>query len=229
MSKSVMADFVKDVMRKEIKICLPVYKIVYSVCFVILLSLVRGITYSEETGPAMEGPVAILAFAFCADTYVQEIVSSRIQVLCLCPVKRRAVSLYVRIAVQSVYVILLSAAGYGFFYLFQKPIKMSAELSEAHLFLLFLEAVSVTAVFWGMLSAAVSILCRSLWASAAVCLVLWILAYSKAADLFLGKWNLFSYAFLGAEGNTDWRCGEAVCAAFILMLAAAVLMMIKKR
>ena len=43
-------------MSKEIKIVLPVYKIMYSAAFFVILSLVRSITYTEEIGIAMEAP-----------------------------------------------------------------------------------------------------------------------------------------------------------------------------
>ena len=57
----------------ESKISLPAYKLAYAFCFVVILSLIRGITFSYEIGVAMEAPMAILAMVFCADTYTQEI------------------------------------------------------------------------------------------------------------------------------------------------------------
>ena len=61
----------------ERKISLPAYKLAYAFCFVVILSLIRGITFSYEIGVAMEAPMAILAMVFCADTYTQEITSKR--------------------------------------------------------------------------------------------------------------------------------------------------------
>ena len=57
----------------EGKIILPAYKLAYAFSFVVILSLIRGITFSYEIGVAMEAPMAVLAMVFCADTYTQEI------------------------------------------------------------------------------------------------------------------------------------------------------------
>ena len=64
-------------MKKEMKIILPVYKMVYAFAFVVILSLIRGVVFTNEIGLSIEGPFAILIAVFCADTYVQEITSNR--------------------------------------------------------------------------------------------------------------------------------------------------------
>ena len=96
------------ILKYEMKISLPVYKIVYAVFFVVMLSLVRGVTYSNEVGIALEPPMAILAATFCADTYIQEITSKRSEVQRLCPMKRRMHCIYRRIMKQEKF--LLSVA-----------------------------------------------------------------------------------------------------------------------
>ena len=60
-------------MKKEMKIVLPFYKIAYAVSFVVILSLIRGVVFTNEIGLSIEAPFAILTAVFCADTYVQEI------------------------------------------------------------------------------------------------------------------------------------------------------------
>lgn len=54
-------------LRKEMKIVLPFYKIAFSCCFIFILSLVRGVAFTDEVGIAMEPPLAILAAVFCAE------------------------------------------------------------------------------------------------------------------------------------------------------------------
>lgn len=71
----------------ERKISLPAYKLAYAFCFVVILSLIRGINFSYEIGIAMEAPMAILAMVFCADTYTQEITSKRSEIHRLYPMK----------------------------------------------------------------------------------------------------------------------------------------------
>ena len=41
---------------KEMKICLPLYKVLYSLAFVVILSLIRGVTHTYEVGIACEAP-----------------------------------------------------------------------------------------------------------------------------------------------------------------------------
>lgn len=46
--------------KSEMKISLPLQKQVYAAFFVVILSLVRVVIYSDEIGIALEAPVAIL-------------------------------------------------------------------------------------------------------------------------------------------------------------------------
>ena len=87
-------------MKREMKISLTFQKQAYAVFFVVILSLVRGVTYSNDIGIALEAPMAILAFTFCADTYTQEIASKRSEIWRLCPMKKRMNSIYRRIVMQ---------------------------------------------------------------------------------------------------------------------------------
>lgn len=103
----------------ERKISLPAYKLAYAFCFVVILSLIRGINFSYEIGIAMEAPMAILAMVFCADTYTQEITSKRSEIHRLYPMKKRLVSMGIRMLVQEIVLFALSAIGYGMFYSFQ--------------------------------------------------------------------------------------------------------------
>ena len=46
-------------MKKEMKIVLPFYKIAYAVSFVVILSLIRGVVFTNEIGLSIEAPFAI--------------------------------------------------------------------------------------------------------------------------------------------------------------------------
>ena len=108
-------------MIQEMKISLTVQKQAYAIFFVVILSLVRGVTDSDEVGIALEAPMAALALTFCADTYTQEIISRRSEIWRLCPMKRRVCAIYRRMAIQEVFLLFVAAAGYGLFLLFQSP------------------------------------------------------------------------------------------------------------
>lgn len=225
-------------MKKEIKISLPPYKITYSICFVVILSLIRGVVYTNEVGLALEPPVAILSAVFCADTYTQEITGKRSEVWRLYPLKSQMRSLYTRTAIQEICLLLLSAVGYVLFFLFQKPaslykgyaekLSMTGFLhciqenseSEIKLFLTFLPAILVTIHFWGILSLVLSCLLRNMWAGIGCSFLLWIVTDSTVGEKYFGKWNLFSYTFRDIQNDADfsWICGKIVCIMISILL-----------
>ena len=94
-------------MKKEMKIVLPFYKIAYAVSFVVILSLIRGVVFTNEIGLSIEAPFAILTAVFCADTYVQEITSKRSEIHRLYPIRKRICSIMQRIMIQEVFLLLL--------------------------------------------------------------------------------------------------------------------------
>ena len=222
-------------MAKEIKIVLPFYKIVYAVCFIVILSLVRGVAFTDEVGIALEPPAAVLAAVFCADTYVQEITGRRSEIWRLYPMKNRMVSIYRRAAVQEIFLLVITAVGYGLFLLFQRPVSMYGILqgteNEAGMFLIFVIAVFVTIHFWGIFSLTFPSLFRNMWAGIGCSFFLWILTNSTAGEKYLGKWNLFSYTFRKVEDNTDfsWVCGKIVCILVSILMIIMLPKIIEKR
>lgn len=219
----------------EGKIGLPAYKLAYGFSFVVILSLIRGITLSYEVGIALEAPMAALAMVFCADTYTQEISSKRSEINRLYPMKNRLRSLAVRMAVQEIILFLFSAAGYGMFFLWQRPQSLykagQSSESELHMFLMFLAAMAVTLWFWGMLANLLACLLRNMWAGIGCCLVLWLAANSSFGDRVLGNWNLFSYTFrdITDSGELGWLCGKVLCLALCALAALLTPIAIKKR
>lgn len=222
-------------MNKEIKLSLPFYKIAYSVFFVMILSVIRGVSSACEIGIALEAPMAILAAVFCADTYVQEITSKRAEVERLYPMNNRIASIFKRMMIQQIYLLVLAAAGYGMFYIIQRPFSsyavQSGSKNELLMFLMYVAAIMVTLSFWGIFSHTLSSLFRNMWAGIGCCLVLWITTDSTIGERFLGKWNLFSYTFRNIEnsGDLSWICGKIACVLLSIIMAAMLPPIIKKR
>ncbi|MDO4336751.1 MAG: hypothetical protein Q4C91_01530 [Eubacteriales bacterium] len=222
-------------MGKEIKICLPFYKMAYSVFFVVILCILRGVIYTNEVGVALEAPLALLAAAFCADTYVQEVSSKRSEIERLYPIKNRTRSILKRMIVQEGYLFLLAAAGYVIDCVIQRPLPLYGMQivikDEIKMFFVYLAAIAVTLIFWGILSHTLSCLFRNMWAGIGCCLLLWITTNSTVGDRLLGKWNVFSYTFRNIENNEDlsWICGKTVCVLLILIMGAVLPEIIKKR
>lgn len=222
-------------MRHEVKISLPFYKVSYAAFFIMLLSLVRGVTYSYEIGIAVEAPMAVLAACVLADTYTKEITSGRSEIWRLYPVKKRMVSIYRRIVIQELFLLLASAIGYGLFFVFQEPrtIDMIPDHpgNETEQFLVYLAAVAATLCFWGLLSNFLSCLFRSMWIGIGSCLILWVITNSSVGDRYFGVWNLFSYTFRDVEniGDLRWIRGKIVCICISIVMTVILPEIIKKR
>lgn len=229
----------KSKWKNEWKISLPVYKIAYSLSFVVILSLIRGVSYSNEVGIAMEAPMAILAAVLCADTYTQEITGKRSEVWRLYPMRSKVTAVMERLAVQEVFLFLLSALGYGLFFLFQRPVFWNTYIpggeqgtgKEAVQFAFYLAAAAVSLVFWGLLSNTLACLMRNMWAGAGGCLILWLITNSTVGDQCFGAWNLFSYAFRNIEDMSDlsWMRGKVLCLCISVIMAAVLPKILKKR
>lgn len=218
------------IMRKEYKIILPFYKMAYAVCFIILLSLVRGVYVSYEIGIALEPPIAILTAVFCADTYVTEIITKRSEVWRLYPLKKKLLAIYTRLFLQILFLFLLAAAGYGLFLLFQRPTFSVNAIQEIAQFLVFLASIIITIAFWGILANTLACMFRNMWSAIGICLILWLLTNSSLGIHYLGKWNVFSYTFREMEngGDYNWLCGKVV-SIFLGTAAMAALPTIMKQ
>lgn len=222
-------------MLKEIKISLPFYKIAYALSFIVILSLIRGVAYTYEIGVAMEPALAVLAAVFCADTYVQEIVSKRSEVHRLYPLKKRVCSLGERMMAQEIFLLLLAMIGYGLFFVFQKPKTFLMEQIgtgyELEQFLLYVGAMVITFGFWGVLSNTIACFFRNMWIGVGGCLMLWLFTNSLLGEKLFGSFNLFSYAQRDVTNSGDfrWICGKAVCLCFSLIMLALLPKIIKKR
>lgn len=218
-------------MKKEMKIVLPVYKMVYAFAFVVILSLIRGVVFTNEIGLSIEAPFAILTAVFCADTYVQEITSKRSEVHRLYRIKNRIHSIMKRMMIQEVFLLLLAVLGYGLFFVFQKPITHPVTESEILQFIVYFGAIVVTIFFWGILANTLSMLFRNMWMGIGSCLVIWVATNSTGGDKLFGAWNLFSYSFRDIENIADitWLYGKGLCICIGLILLLALPKIVRKR
>lgn len=218
-------------MKKEMKIVLPVYKMVYAFAFVVILSLIRGVVFTNEIGLSIEAPFAILTAVFCADTYVQEITSKRSEVHRLYRIKKRIHSIMKRMMIQEIFLLLLAVLGYGLFFVFQKPITHPVTESEILQFIVYFGAIVVTVFFWGILANTLSMLFRNMWMGIGSCLVIWVATNSTGGDKLFGAWNLFSYSFRDIENIADitWLYGKGLCICIGLILLLALPKIVRKR
>ena len=217
-------------MKQNIKICLPFYKICYSLCFLVLLSLIRGVTYLEEIGPAMDANIALLAIVFCADIYVIEQNENRWELFSLYSWKKKAKTIIQRLMIQVIYLSVISSIGY-FFFIWQKPINLKGE-SEVLLYMMYLIAVIATILFWSTLSMTISNICENQWAGIAVCVVFWLVFNSSTGEKMLGNFNVFSYTMQDinyAVTDYDWLFGKDIGIFLALAMIGCIPFILKKR
>lgn len=218
-------------MRKEMKIVLPFYKIAYAISFVVILSLIRGVTHTYEVGIAMEAPFAILTAVFCADTYVQEIINKRGEIHRLYSIKKRVYSMIHRILIEETFLLLLAVIGYGLFFTFQKPMTHPMTEREGIQFVVYVVAMIITIFFWGIIANTLSLLCRNMWMGIGGCLFLWLATNSGEGKKIFGAWNLFSYTFRNIENPADftWLYGKGLCMGIGLILLIFLPEFLRKR
>lgn len=223
----------RSVFFTEAKISLPIYKVVYSVFFTVVLSIIRGVSFTNEIGGTLEPQMGLLAAVFCADTYAQEVASGRWEINRLYPLENRMNLIWRRMAVQEIYLFLLGLAGYELIYLFQNPIPywQGEWGKEILLFLMYVPAMAGTILLWGMMANVIACIFRNMWAGAGVCLVFWIVVNSTYGDKIMGIWNPFSYTFREIEdtGNLSWILGKILWLFGTILLAVVLRRLIRKR
>lgn len=193
-------------MKYNVKIGIPFYKAVYSILFVIVLALVRGVTYVEEIGVAMDANIALLALVFCADGYYQEFSGGRWEVFSLYPSKRQWRTLLQRFFFQAVWLLMAAVAGYFVFY-WQRPGKLE-ETSDLVLWLQFGFAAAGSIFFFGSLSFTLVNLFHNLWAGLGISVIIWSLLNSTTGQKLPEALYVFAYGAKGAgmmDGGSNWN------------------------
>lgn len=214
-------------MKKEIKICLPFYKIIYSLLFVLLLSLIRGISSVYEIGIVLEPAIGFLTIIFCADTYLMERNEKRREVFLLYTQKTKTQVILRRLLLQIIYIIFVSLAGYGFFYI-QKP-EAHYDVSSFYLLGMYMISIWGTILFWGVLSMVLGNILQHLWAGIGISMVIWLTVNSISCSQLLGKWNIFAFVFRKYIASWEWMYGKILSILLAGIMIGAVPLILKKR
>ena len=216
-------------MKREMKICLPAYKIVYSLCYVVILSFIQGVAFVDEIGGALDANLALLAVIFCAETYVMERSGNRNEIIGLYPMKRKIRMVFRRMAVQLAYLCLISFGGFFFFY-WQRPLNLGVN-SFWFLYGTYAAAVTATILFWGILSMTLSNLFQNQWAGIGLSVVLWLVIVYSLGKSVLGNLGIFAYVYrsLTEPGDVSWLMGKALGVLLAALMAALVPYILKKR
>ena len=197
-------------MKKEWNICMAPYKLAYSVLFLFLFALFRGVMLTSEIGPALLPGVAVLASIFCAETSVMDRHGQRWEIICLKPENNRNRMIYRRWILQAAYLYGIAQAAYFAFY-WQKPYRMT-ERTFASEYGGYAAALAGTVLFWSLISIVVSNLAKNQWAGIGASVLLWITTNSTTGEKLFGRYNLFAYSFcdsMGAKWN-EWVYGTLI-------------------
>lgn len=208
-------------MKHNMKICLPAYKIAYSVIFSMLLALSRGITDVGEIASVLEINMALLAAVFCADTWTQELQGGRHELFQLYPVRLKFKMIVQRLLIQFGYLFLLTAAAY-WFYFWQKPYLPEGK-SLAVLYVTAVLAVTASEIFFGSLSMIFADIFRGTWAGIGASLICWLVFFSSLGKKFPVWLNMFAMADgqrLDSPGNWIWGKLTALIASVLIILCS---------
>lgn len=219
---------VKGMWIKDMKICLPLYKIGYSIIFTVLLSLVRGVSGISEIGAAMDPNMALLAIIFCSNTYEMEYQEKRWELFRLYSVGSKAGAIGRRMVIQTVYLCMLAYGGYAFFF-WQKP-KALVDVPSGLLYGMYVIAVTATILLWGLAGQTIVNITHSLWVGMGISVIMWLCINSKAGERLLGRFNVFAFSFRNSGDIYDlsWLWGKAAALATAVFLAAMIPVILKR-
>ena len=195
-------------MKYNIKIGIPISKIVYSIFYIVILSFIRGISHVEEIGGALDANVSLLAIVFCADTYYQEIQDNRWEVFHMLPQKQKYKTICQRLFIQCAFITLLIILGYWMFYL-QNPRRLSSETSKLRIYLSAVFACSASVLFFGTLSFTLVNVFKNLWAGIGSSIFVWLILNSTIGRKIPEFINVFAYGNSSTlELTADWFTGK---------------------
>ena len=217
-------------MKYDVKICLPAYKICYACLYLIFLSLVKGVAYLEEIGAVLDTNVSLLAMVFCAETYCMEWSGRRGEIFVLYEPKRKHRMVCRRLLIQTVFLWMLACGGY-FCFFWQRPIDRGI-VPFFGLYGSYVIVVTVTILFWSLLSVTISNLAGNQWVGIGICAMLWLAMTSKAGQELLKDFSIFAYSSqsLNEFGREwDWLAGKAAGLLAVMVMIGLIPFILKKK
>ena len=157
-------------MKYDMKISLPFYKVIYSVAFMVILLIIRGISRAGEVIAALEPNVALLAGIFLADNYYKEFSNGNIQVFYRYPLQKKMSAVLRRNMIGSIYLWLLTVVAYFAYMFVYHPLNTSYN------------SISIMLLFSGMLTFTVTNFAQNIGIGIGIFIIFWICLTSKFAE-----------------------------------------------
>ena len=177
-------------MRYELKITLPIYKILYSLAFMVIIVLVSPINSFSGINTAVEPNVALLASVFMADNYYKEYVGERVAVFYRYPIRKKYISMLVRTLLSWLYLLILVAVFYWGFVWWYQPSNFS-QIPIWKMYADTLAACAASMFFAGVFSFTVTNAIQKIGIGIGVTFFLWLFLTSTMANVLPQPVQLF--------------------------------------
>lgn len=178
-------------MKYNLKIALPIYKILYSIAFMFVMALIRPTVTASEVLTVIEPNICFLSVVFIADIYYCEFRENRINVFYLYPDKIKYKCVVERFFIDYVYLVVLDIIFYWIYILFQHNSLISQEVLLA--FGLNVTSCLMTILFFATLSLTMVNSFQNMWAGVGITLAVWFVFNTAIKDYLPDIINIFAY------------------------------------
>lgn len=178
-------------MKYNLKIALPIYKILYSVAFMFVMALIRPTVTASEVLTVIEPNICFLSVVFIADIYYCEFRENRINVFYLYPDKIKYKCVVERFFIDYIYLIVLDIIFYWIYILFQQNSLISKEVFLG--FGLNVMSCLMTILFFAALSLTMVNSFQNMWTGVGITLAVWFVFNTAIKDYLPDIVNIFAY------------------------------------
>lgn len=206
-------------MKYNCKISLPIYKIAYSIIYIIALVFLKQIAFIEDIGPVLDIFMPFLAIIFSADIYYQEVSNNRAEIMQLVPDKKWFNTMCQRLLISILFITILAIASYWLYYGYQ-PRTLSGK-SDFLIFLFALLAIFCSITFFSILSFTVVNVSKNILVGMGISIVVWMVLSSSIKEQIPDMINIFAYCKDSrnySELGGEWIVGGIIYVMFSIIL-----------
>lgn len=180
------------IMLYNFKICFPIYKLLYSVAFMMIFTLLRPTATPYEIMVVIETSICFLATVFIADAYYTEFSGNRIDVFYLQPSKSKYKTILQRFLMEVIYLEILVITFFWLYVILQKNRGMYQDkLLEVYINTIACCILSI--IFFSTLSFTIVNFLQNFWLGVGLTLMSWLLFTSKIKEHIPIYFNIFAY------------------------------------
>lgn len=181
-------------MKYNFKISLPLYKMLYSIAFMLLFALIRPTTTISEILVVIEPNVCLLAIIFISDVFYCEIRENRIDVFYMFPEQHKYKTIMQRFLIDIMYLILLVVVFFWVYVAFQR-LHNNSLLLDGILSIYGYTILScfMTMLFFAAMSCTLVNYFQNLWIGIGISASVWLIFSTTAKEYLPVLFNIFLY------------------------------------